>query len=1263
MTSFSDILYLARNFQVICIQESLLLPSTNFNVPGFSSMRSDIISPGTRGICLLIRRDFRFSTVDLSHLSHPSVEFQAVLLHCSLDSPVLILNLYRHPNSKTSSTFYNNLFSALSAYKYLLILGDFNAHHHAWGDPRVDQQGDVILRTCENYNFIILNDGLRTFISSTGQVSSTIDLSIASRDMGILASVSTFQDPLGSDHFPVSITITGTSPSMYRFSNRLNLSDKQLVSLHSRLVLETPRIQSLLASTSTPLNPLQKYENFFSSLSNSVSLFLPHGTFPPRKRFISSHKSPSPWWNSTCDEAVESRRTLLRLYKANPSLDNWLAFKRGNIQCRKILRREKREGWKHLCSEFSFKTPTVAIWKFIRAYKNKSLSSNSFSLDDKSKTAAQNQLLSKLCPPSCLHLTLPPLDNLKSEDSLDNPLAWIDNPFSMRELELAIHSTKKKSSPGLDRIDYNIIRSIPTDLQSTLLGIYNDLYAQGLFPESWRSSLLVFIPKSDGRSVRPIALLSCLLKVMERMIYRRFQWVVETRFLLPDFQSGFRSSRSCADNLVVLTNRIYSSFLNNAYTVAVFLDVAGAFDNVVPSILIRELRDEGFPACFCKFLDNLLSERLIFAVQNADLTGPFVTHKGTPQGSILSPLLFNFFLRGIGRCLDGNTQILQYADDIVLFSSNLSISQARDSLSLSLNSVHDYLCSRGLELAPHKSQSIVFTRRVKHSEIFEPLSINQIQIPVVDSIKFLGITLDRTLGGAPHLRSLLVRGSRVSNIITSLSGVWWGAHPSMLLSLYRAIYRSSIEYGAQVLKLHRNKSLFLKVQRQQYRIIRTALGLRQSTPINILLAESCEPPLELRFAMLASRYIYKTFARSSSLIARSYRRLEIESIYSSRSKRIQLLRNIPSYRPFVLQKNVLQSIHRSITPPLFTYNFSSVFPIPEYSSFDVLDSSSSGKNKKQPILVTEVRRKFKKFADSLVNGGISVFTDGSRRVEGDDDSSVGMAIYSPDLHLALKHKLPPEASIFSAEAWAIYQALILVESTQHLTAAIFSDSKSVLDALASPSIKACFNYLIPLIRDKFHSMTDRGYSVRLAWIPSHIGILGNEIVDSLAKQAASSGRKPKFKIPYTDFYSDSNRSMKVKNLAFLNNEFLTKGIHFRSLFFRTPPSKPWFSSLSLPREQIVTVNRLRSNHYNLNYSLYRKNIVASSACECGDSRQDINHIVFRCPLTRAKSVNLRSFLFNHDPPIFQDLFPSIYNPSPKLCRLVSAFLKSCDIQI
>jgi len=145
------------------------------------------------------------------------------------------------------------------------------------------------------------------------------------------------------------------------------------------------------------------------------------------------------------------------------------------------------------------------------------------------------------------------------------------------------------------------------------------------------------------------------------------------------------------------------------------------------------------------------------------------------------------------------------------------------------------------------------------------------------------VVLDRKLTGADHLRALTNKGCKVTNIIISLSGVRWGAHPSRLLSIYRAVFRGAIEYGAQVLSLHRNRTLFRKIQKQRYRIIRAAMDFRQSAPINILLAEACEPPLGLRFSMLTSRYIFKSCARNSSLVICSLQRLNIASKHSSRN--------------------------------------------------------------------------------------------------------------------------------------------------------------------------------------------------------------------------------------------------------------------------------------------------------------------------------------------------------------------------------------------
>jgi len=106
------------------------------------------------------------------------------------------------------------------------------------------------------------------------------------------------------------------------------------------------------------------------------------------------------------------------------------------------------------------------------------------------------------------------------------------------------------------------------------------------------------------------------------------------------------------------------------------------------------------------------------------------------------------------------------------------------------------------------------------------------------------------------------------------------------------------------------------------------------------------------------------------------------------------------------------------------------------------------------------------------------------------------------------------------------------------------------------------------------------------------------------------------------------------------------------IFFTLSSPKSWFSRLSLPRDQITTFCRIRSNHYNLNYSLHRKNIVASAACQCGDPRQDINHVIFRCPLTRLKSRKLIAYLRHCDPYNNLDLFSFLKSPRLKFCYLL-----------
>jgi len=189
-----------------------------------------------------------------------------------------------------------------------------------------------------------------------------------------------------------------------------------------------------------------------------------------------------------------------------------ISYKRSNAQYQKILRKEKRARWRNLCASFNRKTSDSAmseIWRFVKAYKIKSLTPKSPSLDTNTFEAAQESALNKLCPSSCLHFPYSSLESLMQEDSSPLPFAWIDDPFSSLELDVSVTTCKMSSFPGLDRFDYRIITALPPDIRIILLNIYNELYENGSFPSAWRDSLMILIPKPSG--LRSIALMSCLL--------------------------------------------------------------------------------------------------------------------------------------------------------------------------------------------------------------------------------------------------------------------------------------------------------------------------------------------------------------------------------------------------------------------------------------------------------------------------------------------------------------------------------------------------------------------------------------------------------------------------------------------------------------------------------------------------------------------------------------------------------------------------------
>ncbi|XP_018359767.1 PREDICTED: uncharacterized protein LOC108759015 [Trachymyrmex cornetzi] len=245
--------------------------------------------------------------------------------------------------------------------------------------------------------------------------------------------------------------------------------------------------------------------------------------------------------------------------------------------------------------------------------------------------------------------------------------------------------------------------------------------------------------------------------------------------------------------------------------VAAFLNITGAFDNVHPSAIMNELKNVGTPAVIRKFVENLIIARTVHFLEDGNISDKYFAYKGTPQGSVLSPLLFNLSLSRIRECV-GEAEFLQYADDIVIFVADSNPLEALSRVQKALNNIAVFLNDKGLDLSPSKSKWMTFTLQKNKPIASHSLMIKQQAVP-------------RTEQSMPALFA-------------------W----------------------------HDNPNIFLKLERLQYKAIRIALGYRQ--PINVMLCEARELSLKLRFGFLNERFILKCMSKKNHPVIDSLEHVE-----------------------------------------------------------------------------------------------------------------------------------------------------------------------------------------------------------------------------------------------------------------------------------------------------------------------------------------------------------------------------------------------------
>ncbi|KAL7291201.1 hypothetical protein TKK_0015042 [Trichogramma kaykai] len=1183
----------ASSYDILICVETWLKPGTRLDLPGFVSHRLDRLSKRAGGLPVWVRRGLTFSVVsaDAIHVSLETLRLRFENLRPALD----IVIYYRPPDVSLSQDEWDRKMHVGVNNRETIIVGDFNARNANWNCPCCDTSGLYLDIAYKKNNLFLHNFNTLSYADLRRNYRSNLDLVFSTQKIKNQLSVSASDDPLGSDHHPVLINVSVEKYRHVKIKHKINSVRTNWPEVHNFL---EEKFSTFLSRDYDDLDAKGKYECLVTTLTEAILANTPNQRLVSKRK----HINPVPWWDLECDRAKRLRKAALKKYEFTLDL--------------------------HDLIDLNFRTNPSHVWNSCKIFKNKWVNikpggnSNNAHTPDRIEKA-----LNKLCPPWAL-------TDPASAPAIADEIQFFNEQFSFQEFNTALASKRELSTSGMDGIGFDTIKGLSMKYKLLLLDIYNEVFSQASFPDSWRYVFMIFIGKSSGPGLRPISLTSCFCKLFETLVRNRLQWYAEVNHWLPRSQHGFRKGLSCSDNLTNLLLKTEEAFLTGQEVYAAFLDVEGAFDNVNIDILLDKLASLCCSLNTILFIKFITHERII----HTEIDGlKRRSCRGVPQGSVLSPLLYAIYVSPVTEGLPACVHVSQFADDLAIFTVSGDSDSCINTLEHSISTLDRNLVGLGLRIAPSKTNFIHFNRK-KIAPGNRQINVGGLAVKSGNNIRFLGVILDYELSFKAQTNNVHAKCSSSLNIIKFLRGTWWGSHPDTLMILYKCFIRSIIDYALFVY-LPTTSHLLQKLEKIQFAAIRLALGYRQSTPTNILLAESKLPSIQERARLMGRVYTAKILSNSGS------------QIFTAIAQFTNFLRHHNSNR--ILSQCILSLTNSDHTIfsgnnfNLYNHSFQSLFyTIP--TNFAI---GQSAKNSPNPNLIIEEFINYYHLTP--------IFTDGSK-IPG--APGVGCAFYCPEDDHYSSRTLSPLASIFSAECHAINDALdYITHLSDDRKYIIMSDSLSALMSLQSSNISVKTNHVILDIRERFAALSHG--SVSLAWIPSHVGIEGNEAVDALARAATVSPPVASPPVNFTDLAESFRRDCFTNTIVKCEADGLHKDKIYFDLFHRHDKSTPWFTGKNLTRSMIVTINRIRSNHHSLAESLHRKNIISDPGCACGSGEESLNHVLWNCGKferqRRALWVELARLGLSA--PLNTESI--VAKPNLSACLALHRFLQNCNLQV
>ena len=213
--------------------------------------------------------------------------------------------------------------------------------------------------------------------------------------------------------------------------------------------------------------------------------------------------------------------------------------------------------------------------------------------------------------------------------------------ISVKKVNKLLKSLKNSKSTSIDELDNYCVKLAADIIDKPLHHILTLSILQNKFPSCWKYSKVIPLHKKDCKleckNYRPVAILSPLSKILERVVYEQlYNYFSRNKIFHPNLH-GFRHGRSTQTALLTMYDRWVKAAVAEQVSGVVLLDLSAAFDLVDSSLLIKKLEIYGIDKDGLKWINSYLTDRHQAVWVDHVLSEYMLYDVGVPQGSILGP--------------------------------------------------------------------------------------------------------------------------------------------------------------------------------------------------------------------------------------------------------------------------------------------------------------------------------------------------------------------------------------------------------------------------------------------------------------------------------------------------------------------------------------------------------------------------------------------------------------------------------------------------